>query len=312
MFTDIRSPFPYQATVGIDWADQKHDVFVRFTNGNSYRRKIDSRPEAIQEWLLELRSACAEGKIAIALEQRRGALFYQLCTHLNWIDLYPINPHSLSSFRLTFFSSRAKDDPIDGQLLEELVRTHCDRLRPYQPEPTTERKLDLYCRQRRSLLNLATKTELKLVSTLKQYFPVVVNLFAAIGMKSDIALNFLSRWPTLHELRKAKTHTVRSFFYTHNSRSQSLIAKRLQQIDEAHEVTDDLALIEPMILTSKCLVAQLRQFNQAINEFDRKIKELFKSHPDHFLFEALPGAGEKLAPRLLVLFGSDRSRCRMA
>ena len=73
---DIRPPFSYQATVGIDWADQKHDVFVRFTNGNSYRRKIDSRPEAIQEWLLELRSACAEGKIAIALEQRRGALFH--------------------------------------------------------------------------------------------------------------------------------------------------------------------------------------------------------------------------------------------
>ena len=108
-----RPPFSYQATVGIDWADRKHDVFVRFANGSSYRRKIGSRPEAIQEWLFELRSACAEGKIAIALEQRRGALFYQLCTHLNWIDLYPINPHSLASFRLTFFSSRAKDDPIE-------------------------------------------------------------------------------------------------------------------------------------------------------------------------------------------------------
>ena len=305
---DHRPPFLYQATVGIDWADQKHDVFVRFTNGDSYRRKIGSRPEAIQEWLLELRSACAEGKIAIAVEQRRGALFYQLCTHLHWIDLYPINPHSLSSFRLTFFSSRAKDDPVDSRLLEELVRTHCDRLRLYQPVTTTERKLDLYCRQRRSLLDLATKTELKLVSTLKQYFPLVVNLFAAVGMKSDIALDFLSRWQTLQELRSAKTHTVCSFFYAHNSRSQSLIEKRLQQIAEAHEVTDDHALTEPMILTTKCLVGQLRQFKQSINEFDRKIKELFKSHPDHFLFETLPGAGEKLAPRLLSLFGSDRSR----
>ena len=84
---DILSPFPYKATVGIDWADRKHDVFVRFAKGDSYRRKIDSRPEAIQEWLLELRSACAEGKIAIALEQRRGALFYQLCTHLNSVEL---------------------------------------------------------------------------------------------------------------------------------------------------------------------------------------------------------------------------------
>ena len=305
---DIPSPFPYKATVGIDWADQKHDVFVRFAKGDSYRRKIDARPEAIQEWLLELRSACAEGKIAIALEQRRGALFYHLCTHLNWIDLYPINPHSLASFRLTFFSSRAKDDPIDSQLLEELVRTHPDRLRPYQPESTTERKLDQYCRHRRSLLDLATKTELKLISTLKQYFPLAVNLFAAVGMKSDIALNFLSRWPTLDELQRAKTHTVRSFFYAHNSRSQTLIEKRLQQIADAHNVTDDFALISPLVVTNKCLVGQLRQFNQVIKEFDHLIKELFKSHPDHFLFESLPGAGAQLAPRLLSLFGSDRSR----
>jgi transposase len=137
---------------------------------------------------------------------------------------------------------------------------------------------------------------------------LAVHLFDEVGMKSDIALSFLSRWPTLDELQRAKAHTVRSFFYAHNSRSQSLIEKRLQQIAEAHPVTDDLALIEPLLLTTKCLVAQLRRFNQAINEFDRKIRELFKSNPDHFLFESLPGAGEQLAPRLLSLFGSDRSR----
>ena len=200
-----------------------------------------------------------------------------------------INPHSLASFRLTFFSSRAKDDPIDSQLLEELVRTHSDRLRPYQPETTTERKLDQYCRHRRSLLGLATKTELKLISTLKQYFPLAVNLFAAVGMKSDIALSFLSRWPTLNELQRAKAHTLRSFFYAHNSRSQSRIEKRLQQIGQAHNVTDDLALIEPLVLTTKCLVDQLRQFNKAIKEFDHKIKELFKSHPDHFCSKIFQG-----------------------
>ena len=201
-----------------------------------------------------MRSACGEGKIAIALEQRCGALFFQLCTHLFWIDLYPINPHSLASFRKTFFSSRAKDDPVDSQLLEELLRTHPERLRPYQSEPTTERKLDQYCRHRRSLLNLATRTELKLISTLKQYFPLAVHLFGEVGLKSDIALNFLSRWPTLDELHKAKAQTLRSFFYAHNSRSQSLIEERIEQIAQAHSVTDDLALIEPLILTTKCLM----------------------------------------------------------
>jgi hypothetical protein len=45
-----------------------------------------------------------------------------------------------------FFSSWAKDNPIDRQLLEELIRTQSDRLRPYEPQSITERKLDQYCR----------------------------------------------------------------------------------------------------------------------------------------------------------------------
>ena len=64
---------------------------------------------------------------------------------------------------------------------------------------------------RRSLLDLATQTELKLISTLKQYFPLVIQLFGGVGMKTDIALSFLSRWPTLVELQRAKANTVRAF-----------------------------------------------------------------------------------------------------
>jgi hypothetical protein len=61
-------------------------------------------------------------------------------------------------------------------------------------------------------------------------------------------------------------------------------------------VTDDLALIEPLVLTTKSLVTQLRQFNHAIREFDHKIKEPFKSHPDHFLFESFPGLENSWLP----------------
>ena len=56
-----------------------------------------------------------------------------------------------------------------------------------------------------------------------------------------------------------------------------------------------------LILTAKCLVGQLRQFKETIIEFDRKIRELLKSHPDHFLFEALSGAG-KNGRRVFYLF----------
>lgn len=298
----------YQATVGIDWADQKHDLFVRLYDGRCYSRQIVSRPESIQEWLFELRAACAPGRIAIALEQRRGALFYQLCSHLDWVDIYPINPESLSNFRKTFFCSRAKSDPTDSRLLEELLRTHRDRLRPYQAPSVDESQLDRYCRLRRNIVQLATRIEIKLVSNLKQYFPLAVELFHEAGFKSPFALNFLSRWPSLDRLRTVKPHTLRSFFYAHNSRSESLIEKRLQLIEQAFEFHSDPILIEPFVITTKSLIAQLRHLNRTLHEFDQKIQQLFNSHPDHRIFESFPGAGKQLAPRLLVAFGSDRSR----
>jgi transposase len=40
----------------------------------------------------------------------------------------------------------------------------------------------------------------------------------------------------------------------------------------------------------------------------RELQGLFKRHPDHYIFDSLPGAGKFLAPALLVTFGDDRQR----
>jgi hypothetical protein len=42
--------------------------------------------------------------------------------------------------------------------------------------------------------------------------------------------------------------------------------------------------------------------------YRQRIEELFARHPDHDLFGSLPGAGPKLAPRLLSEIGDDRQR----
>src|SRR6476660_3839549 len=42
--------------------------------------------------------------------------------------------------------------------------------------------------------------------------------------------------------------------------------------------------------------------------YRQRIEELFARHPDHDLFGSLPGAGPKIAPRLLVELGEDRNR----
>ena len=43
-------------------------------------------------------------------------------------------------------------------------------------------------------------------------------------------------------------------------------------------------------------------------DYDQEIERLFCQHEDHELFQSLPGAGARLAPRMLAEIGDDRSR----
>jgi hypothetical protein len=49
-------------------------------------------------------------------------------------ELYPINPSQLANYRKTFFSSGAKDDRPDADLLSELLMCHRDRLKAWKPD----------------------------------------------------------------------------------------------------------------------------------------------------------------------------------
>src|SRR5205085_8925933 len=76
----------------------------------------------------------------------------------------------------------------------------------------------------------------------------------------------------------------------------------------ALELTTDEAVIASSVMLVAALVAQIHALASSINEYDRRIAELFASQEDAFIFESFPGAGQRLAPRLLVAFGSDRDR----
>ena len=60
------------------------------------------------------------------------------------------------------------------------------------------------------------------------------------------------------------------------------------------------------------LVSQLLPLIEQIAQYDKEIDTLFLSHEDHEIFESLPRAGQRLAPRLLAEIGEDRSRYRDA
>ena len=159
------------AFVGLDWADQKHVVTLREANSDQKQRfTLDQTPEALQNWIQQLRDRFAGRPVAIAVEQKRGALIYALM-HVDFLYLYPVNPQTLSQFRKAFYPSGAKDDPIDADLLLEILMTHRQHLRVWVPDDVLTRSIQLLTEDRRGLVDERTALTNQLTAALKMYFP---------------------------------------------------------------------------------------------------------------------------------------------
>src|ERR1700675_1337778 len=118
---------PLAAVIGIDWADQHHDVALQEPGGARVERvRLAHTPEAISAWIAALRARLGNRPVGIAVETSRGPVVHALLDHDN-VVLYPVNPPSLKRFRETFAPSGAKDDVPDAALLRELLAKHRDR-----------------------------------------------------------------------------------------------------------------------------------------------------------------------------------------
>ncbi len=140
MNTPTSNP-PVVAWVGLDWADQRHEIRLQAAGSPRLESfSVEQKPEAFQAWVAELRARFPQGRIALALEQSRGAVIYALMNY-DFFLLYPLPPKTLARYREAFASSGAKSDRSDADLLLELVRTHGDRLRAWQPDDAMRRWL---------------------------------------------------------------------------------------------------------------------------------------------------------------------------
>lgn len=297
----------YAALIGLDWAAEKHDVCLwDAATGKSRHRVIEHTPEALAEWLAELQASYPGRRLAVCLEQSRGALMYALMDHA-FLDLYPINPVTLARYREAFAPSRAKDDPGDARLLSEILRLHREKLAVWKPDDEQTRTLGFLNEERRKAVNLRTKLVLRLQAALKLYFPQALAWLGA-DLGTPMACDWLLKWPTLEAAQRSRPQTVRAFFYAHNCRSAAHVESVLAALPAAKPLTTDAAVLAVQPLTVQMLAKQLRLLHGAIVAYERQIAARFRPHPDAFLFENLPGAGPALAPRLLTAFGTDRSR----
>jgi len=298
------------AWVGLDWADQQHVICLyEVQSGQSEITRLEQKPEAFQSWLSQLRQRFGGAKVAIVLEQARGAVIYALLG-LDFVVLYPVNPQALANYRKAYSSSGAKSDPADAVLLMEMVRHRPECFRPWKPDDADTRSLQLLTENRRQLVNQKTAFTNQLTSLLKSYYPQALELAGDLG--SLQACDFLKRWPTLGALQQARPAQVRKLYLDYGRPRPEQLEQRLEQIRRARPLTEDPAVVLSGSMMVQALAAQVCSLIATLERFDQQIAALFRKHPDRLLFEHLPGAGAALAPRLLAAFGTDRDRFQSA
>jgi transposase len=304
-------PIEYAALIGLDWADQKHDLCLLLPGQATPERLVlANTPEAMTAWIEQLRQRFGGRPVAIAWEKTRSGFFHTLMQY-DFLVLYPLNAAAVARYRQAFATSRAKDDPTDAELLAELLAKHRDEFRPWKPDSATTRELAALGEARRQAVNLRTRLSNRLTATLKAYYPQALQLIGE-ELATPLACDFLTKWPNLPAVQRARVETVRRFYTAHNSRRADVIEERLQLIAAATPVTTDPAIVEPAMLTVQMLVEQLRALAGAIRRYEARQAALFAAHEDAPLFQSFPGAGAVFAPRLLAAFGSDRQRYERA
>jgi len=298
------SPAHPVAWIGLDWGHQAHAFVLQERSGPRQEGTLTHSAESLHHWLRDLAERFGGRPVALAIEASRGAVIHALVQY-PWLTIYPINPVASARYRQAFTPSGASDDLPDARLLLELVRDHADKLRPLEPQDPQTLQLSGLVELRRHLVDRRTQLLNQLTSLLRSYYPQALEWVG--NLNTDLALDFLDRWPDLIRLQAARPSVLKRFYYAHNLRRPQRLEERLQAIGQALALTTDPARLRVAVLHLQSLLDQGRALRKHITLLDQTIRATFAQHPEAPLFRDLPGAGPALAPRLCVAFGTLRT-----
>ncbi len=289
--------------VGLDWADTHHDVEVQDEAGKRVgTRRFAHSHEGLHELTAFLFGiAASPEELACIVETNHGLLLAFLLEA--GIPVYPVNPKSANQLRK---AAGAKTDRIDAHLLAKLGRVDLAELRRLEPDSATVQELKTLTRDQDALIQMQTRLVNQLTACLKEYYPAALQLFAKVQQRSTLL--FLQAYPTPQAAQAASVEEITATLRASKHPNPRRVAPKI--VEELHR--PQLVASEVMVRAKSrlmlSLVKQLLVVIEEIAAFDKAIRPLFLRHNDQELWSSLPGAGKRLAPRLLAEWGDDRSR----
>lgn len=290
--------------VGIDWADDHHDVYVTDEGAkalNSFR--IAHSYEGVEKLRKQLgKLSNKPDNILVAIESHHGLLIYALLEA--GYTVYPINPKAMDRYRDRYRMSSSKSDPQDAMVLANILRTDLHLYKPLPKEMVADARLRELTRAHKSLGQQKVKLMNQLTTQLKSYYPVALQLFSKLDQ--EITLAFLENFPTPEKAATASLQELQKFFHEQGYSCPGKVPFIYQSLQQpALRAPSDMGDIHTTIVLT--IIPVLRSLVIEIEKLAGEVIEEFNRHPGHDIFSSLP-TGEITAARLSGELGNDGVR----
>jgi transposase len=295
---------PFEALThyaGFDWAKDQHQVAVA---DRERRIVLELGFEDTAAGWAEFRERMrAFPKVGVAIETCCGPAVERLLDA--GLSVYPLNPKAAERYRDRKAPGGGKSDRLDARSFADALRTDGHGWRALQPQDPLTQELRLLCRDEIGLIEQRTALVNHLQEALHEYYPAALKAFD--DWTSPAAWAFLLAFPTPQELVQAGKRKWEKFLHTHKLYRPQTADLRLEIFAHAAEfVNPSPAVTRAKSFLATALARQLCVLEKQLDDYRERITKLFRDHPDHDVFGSLPGAGQKLAPRLLAELGGNR------
>jgi hypothetical protein len=153
---------------------------------------------------------------------------------------------------------------------------------------------------------MQTRLAKGLTACLKAYYPAALQLCSK--RKPKATLVFLQTYPTPELAQAASVEQLTGVLKQAGHPKAKLVAPKIYETLHQAHLTADEVTIRPKSRLTLALVAQVLPLLEQIAAYDKELSALFLKHEDNEVWSSLPGAGKRLAPRLLAEWGDDRKR----
>jgi transposase len=287
---------------GLDWAKEHHDVNIMDRQGQVVARfRFAHTGPGWQQWREKIRAYPALG---VAIETSQGAAVEQLLE--SGVTVYPVHPQAAKAYRQRQAPSGTKDDELDAWSLGDALRVDGAQWRALSPQDALVEELRLLCRDEAALIEQRTALINQLQAALQEYYPAALEAFE--DWTAAYTWAFVKAFPTPQQLVQSTVHRRKVFLHVHKLWRPGTAEKRLEIFARADQFCGGAAVTRAKSRLAVALCHALDALQLQLDDYRAAIEQLFAEHPDHGVFESLPGVGATLGPRLLSGVGANREQ----